>query len=199
MQRGNRAFGVPELKRCSWVPEGNTLYEEYHDHEWGRPVHDDKVHFEFLILEGAQAGLSWETILKRRSGYAKAFHNFDWKKVAQFDEKKIEELMQDSQIIRNRKKIESSILNAKGFAKIISEFGSFDRYVWGFVKGKTICNRPKSKNDLLCESVESRALSKDLLKRGFKFVGPTIIYSYMQAVGLVNDHFADCFVLSERA
>jgi DNA-3-methyladenine glycosylase I len=180
------------VKRCFWVPEGNELYTRYHDEEWGRPVHDDKIHFEFLILEGAQAGLSWETILKRRAGYAKAFANFDWEKVAKFDVKKVEQLMQNEGIIRNRAKIEAAINNAKRFKEVRKEFGSFDNYIWTFVGGKTLVNRPKDRKEMKAETPESRALSKDLIKRGFKFVGPTIMYAHMQAVGLVNDHTTDC-------
>lgn len=181
------------LKRCDWVSTGNELYEIYHDHEWGVPVHDDRKHFEFLILEGAQAGLSWLTILKRREGYRKAFANFDPKKVAKYDEAKIEELMQCTGIIRNRLKIVSAVNNAKLFLDIQKEFGSFDNYIWGFVKGKTLQNQRQSIRDVPPETEESRALSKDLRKRGFKFVGPTVIYAHMQAMGLVNDHTVDCF------
>lgn len=180
-------------KRCGWVPPGNTLYEEYHDKEWGVPVHSDRVHFEFLILEAAQAGLSWETILKRRSGYAKAFANFDWKKVATFDDAKVDELMQDAGIIRNRAKIEAVINNAQRFAEVIEEFGSFDAYIWKFTGDKILQPHRKSLSEIPCESAESRALSRDLKKRGFKFVGPTILYAHMQAVGLINDHTSDCF------
>jgi DNA-3-methyladenine glycosylase I len=180
------------LKRCDWVSAGNELYETYHDQEWGVPVHDDRKHFEFLILEGAQAGLSWLTILKRREGYRKAFANFDPKKVAKYDEAKIEELMQCTDIIRNRLKIISAVNNAKLFLEIQKEFGSFDKYIWGFVKGKTLQNQRKSMREVPPETEESRALSKDLRKRGFKFVGPTVIYAHMQALGLVNDHTVDC-------
>lgn len=182
-----------EKKRCQWVPKGNTLYEQYHDEEWGVPVHDDKKHFEFLILEGAQAGLSWETILKRREGYAKAFANFDWEKVAKYEESHVEKLMQDTGIIRNRAKIEGAILNAQAFRKIREEFGTFDVYVWRFVGGKPLQPKRKSLADVPKTIPEAEALSKDLKKRGFKFVGPTIIYAHMQATGLINDHTADCF------
>lgn len=179
--------------RCGWVPKGNALYEEYHDKEWGVPIHDDRKHFEFLILEGAQAGLSWETILKRRQGYAEAFANFDWEKVAKFDKKKIETLLENPGIIRNRLKVEAAVNNAQKFIEIIKEFGSFDAYIWRFVGGKTINNQCESIKDVKPETKESEALSKDLKKRGFKFVGSTIMYAHMQAVGLVNDHTTDCF------
>lgn len=181
-------------KRCAWVPSGNTLYEEYHDNEWGVPVIEDRKHFEFLILEGAQAGLSWETILKRRSGYREAFAHFDWEKVARFDQKKVEDLMQNPDIIRNRLKIESVINNAKRFMEVREEFGSFNDYIWRFVNGKPIHNHRKTTKDIPAETEESRALSKDLRKRGFKFVGPTIMYAHMQAIGMVNDHTEDCFL-----
>jgi DNA-3-methyladenine glycosylase I len=175
------------------VPVADPLYTEYHDKEWGEPVHDDKVLFEFLILEGAQAGLSWSTVLKRRKDYAKAFANFDWNKVAKFDQAKVEELLTTSNIIRNRLKVEGTIINAQKFIEIRKEFGSFDKYIWGFVNHKTICNHRKSLKEVPAETDESRALSKDLKKRGFKFVGPTIIYAMMQAIGMVNDHIVDCF------
>ena len=182
--------------RCTWVSE-NTLFEKYHDQEWGVPVHDDRRHFEFLILEGAQAGLSWLTILKRRSAYAKAFAQFDWKKVAAYDERKIEQILTQCDIIRNRLKVESAVNNAKRFREICDEFGSFDAYVWPFVGGKPIQNRRETIKQIPAESEESRALSKDLKKRGFTFVGPTIIYAHMQATGLVNDHLVDCFRYKE--
>lgn len=180
-------------ERCPWVPKENELYERYHDEEWGNPIHDDRVHFEFLILEGAQAGLSWETILKRRDGYRKAFAQFDPVKVAKFDQKKVEQLLLDPGIIRNRGKVNSAIENAKHFLEIQKEYGSFDAYVWQFVGGKPICNKWTSLKQIPPKTLESVALSKDLQKRGFKFVGPTIIYAYMQAVGLVNDHTSDCY------
>ncbi len=181
------------LCRCAWVPPGNALYEAYHDTEWGVPVHDDQKHFEFLILEGAQAGLSWLTILKRREGYRKAFANFDPKKVAKFSEAKMAELLQDEGIIRNRLKIASAVNNAKLFLEIQAEFGSFDKYIWQFVGGKTIQNKRQSIREIPPESKESRALSADLKKRGFKFVGSTVMYAHMQATGLINDHTIDCF------
>ena len=179
--------------RCKWVAAGNLLMEHYHDHEWGVPVHDDRRHFEFLILEGAQAGLSWETILKRRPEYAKAFANFDWKKIAAYTPKMVNELLIHSGIIRNRLKVESAVTNAKQFIEIIKEFGSFDAYIWKFVGGKPLQPAHKSINTIPAKSKESEALSRDLIKRGFKFVGPTIIYAHMQATGLINDHTTDCF------
>lgn len=186
-----------EKCRCEWVQAGNALYEAYHDKEWGIPVHDDRKHFEFLILEGAQAGLSWITILKRREGYRKAFAGFDPKKVAKFDETKVEQLMQDEGIIRNRLKITAAINNAKCFLQVQKEFGTFDRYIWQFVNHKPIKNQWKSIKEIPCQSKESQALSKDLQKRGFRFVGPTIMYAHMQAIGLINDHTVDCFCYSK--
>lgn len=179
--------------RCPWAISGNELYENYHDEEWGVPVHDDNKHFEFLILEAAQAGLSWLTILKRREGYRRAFANFDPKKVAKFDQSKIEELLLDRGIIRNRLKVESSVNNAKCFLEVQKEFGSFDKYLWQFVQGKPLVNHWKSMQEVPSETKESQALSKDLKKRGFRFVGPTVMYAHMQAVGLVNDHLVNCF------
>lgn len=178
--------------RCTWAGEKDYMIR-YHDEEWGRPVHDDQVHFEFLILEGAQAGLSWDTILRRRKGYKKAFANFNAKKVAKYDVKKKAALMLDEGIIRNRLKIEAAVTNAQKFLEIQKEFGSFDKYIWSFVGGKPIVNTVKTRNDFQATSKESDALSKDLKKRGFKFVGSTIIYAHMQATGLVNDHMVDCF------
>ena len=166
---------------------------EYHDKEWGVPVHDDRKHFEFLILEGAQAGLSWDTILKRREGYRKAFAGFDPKKVAKFGAKDVERLLADPGIIRNRLKVASTIANAKAFLEVQKEFGSFDKYVWQFVGGKPKQNKWKTMRDLPAKTKEPEALSKDLIKRGFRFVGPTIIYAHMQACGMVNDHMVSCF------
>lgn len=186
-----------DLCRCQWVQKGNALSESYHDEEWGVPVHDDLKHFEFLVLEGAQAGLSWQTILNRREGYRQAFVHFDPKKVAKFDDTKIEALIKDERIIRNRLKIVSAVNNAKLFLEIQKEFGSFDVYIWQFVNGKPIQNAWKSIKQIPTETTESQALSKDLKKRGFKFVGPTVIYAHMQAIGLVNDHTVDCFRYSQ--
>ena len=185
------------LNRCHWVSPGNTLYENYHDLEWGVPVHDDNKHFEFILLEGAQAGLSWLTILRRREGYRRAFANFDPKIVANYNESKFLELMNDEGIIRNKLKIRSAISNAKFFLEIQEEFGSFDEYIWKFVGGKPIINQWKSIKELPAQSNESRHLSADLNNRGFKFVGPTVMYAHMQAMGLVNDHLVDCFRYSE--
>ena len=181
-----------ELKRCAWGT-GNELYQNYHDHEWGVPVHDDRLLFEFLILEGAQAGLSWITILRRRETYRQAFANFDPTIVAQYDEVKIEELLQDKGIIRNRRKVESTVRNAQAFLRIQKEFGSFDRYLWEFVEGKPIVNHWEAMHDVPAQTPLSQLISKDLKERGFNFVGPTICYAYMQAIGMVNDHIVDCF------
>lgn len=187
----DKEFYMDEKKRC--FGEGKEFYEEYHDLEWGVPVHDDRHLFEMLILEGAQAGLSWEIILKRRKGYQKAFHKFDPSKVAKMSDTELERLLQDKEIIRNRLKIFAARQNARVFLKIQEEFGSFDRYVWGFVNGKPFVHRRKELKELPCLSKESDALSKDLKKRGMTFVGSKIIYSFMQAVGLVDDHLADCW------
>lgn len=180
------------LQRCPWC-EKDPLYIKYHDEEWGVLVHDDKKLFEFLILEGAQAGLNWLTILKRRAGYQKAFADFDAEKIACFSKNKIETLMQDASIIRNRLKIESTITNAKAFLGVQEKFGSFDKYSWQFVNGERIVNTLQSIKDAPATSKESDAFSKDLKQRGFKFVGSTIIYAHMQAVGMVNDHLVSCF------
>ena len=178
-------------KRCEWATAEPNL--SYHDNEWGRPQHDDQKSFEFLVLEGAQAGLSWTTILNRREGYRKAFSNFDAKKVAKYSEKRIEKLLKDESIIRNKLKINSAINNAKQFLKVQKEFGSFDKYLWSFVNGKSIKNNFKHYSDLPASTELSEKLSHDLKKRGFNFVGPTICYALMQAIGMVNDHTADCF------
>ncbi|HEX8806957.1 MAG TPA: DNA-3-methyladenine glycosylase I [Candidatus Aquilonibacter sp.] len=176
--------------RCSWAT--TPLSIAYHDKEWGKPVHNDRTFFEFITLEGAQAGLSWETILNKREHYRKVFYNFDPTKVARMTPTRIEKLLIDPGIVRNRAKVESTVSNAKAFLKIQKEFGSFDKYVWRFVGGKPIANTFKRLGDLPAESEESRTLSKDLIKRGFRFVGPTIVYAFMQATGLVNDHIAGC-------
>jgi DNA-3-methyladenine glycosylase I len=172
---------------------GFEEYKKYHDEEWGVPVHDDRVHFEFLILEGAQAGLSWSTILKKREGYRKAFADFDANKVARFSEKKLEKILLDPGIVRNRLKVYAAVNNAKQFLKLQKEFGSFDKYIWQFVGGKPIVNIRKTMKEVPATTPESDALSKDLIKRGFKFVGSTVIYAHMQACGLVNDHLIDCW------
>ena len=182
-----------ELMRCPWSEGIDPAYVRYHDDEWGVPVRDDRVHFEFLVLESAQAGLSWWTILRKRDGYRRAFADFDPVKVSRFAPRTVEKLMQDPSIVRNRQKIEAAIHNARGFLKIQKEFGSFDRYVWGFVGGKPIVNRWRKHSEVPATSKESDALSKDLKARGFKFVGSTIIYAHMQATGLINDHLVGCF------
>lgn len=178
--------------RCSWA-NNSEIYSKYHDEEWGKPLHDDQKLFEFLILEGMQAGLSWITILKKREAFRKAFANFDAKKVAAFGQDKIDELMQNQDIIRNKLKIEAAISNAKNFLKIVDEFGSFDAYIWKFVDNKPIVNHWTKLSDLPARTELSDLISKDLKKRGFKFVGSTIVYSHMQATGMVNDHLVSCF------
>jgi DNA-3-methyladenine glycosylase I len=184
-------------QRCAWVTGADPLMLDYHDREWGVPVHDDRKHFEFLVLEGAQAGLSWTTILKRREGYRRAFADFDPEKVARFTAKRIEKLIADPSIIRNRMKIEATVKNARQFLAIKEEFGSFDAYAWRFVDGRPVLNRRKSIKDIPATSPDSDAFSKDLKGRGFSFVGSTIIYAHMQAIGMVNDHQVDCFRYQE--
>jgi DNA-3-methyladenine glycosylase I len=179
--------------RCAWAASGNDLYIEYHDREWGVPVHDDRTHFEFLILEGAQAGLSWSTILNKREAYRKAFDGFDPGKVARFSEKRVAKLLANPGIVRNRLKVQAAVTNARAFLEVQKEFGSFDEYVWPFVGGRPIVHRRKNIKDVPATSRESDALSLDLKKRGFKFVGSTILYAHMQAVGMVNDHEVGCF------
>lgn len=184
-------------RRCQWVEGQFEEYIAYHDEEWGVPVHNDRMHFEFLILEGAQAGLSWSTILKRRAGYKRAFANFDVDEVAKFDEDNIANLLNDKGIIRNKLKVQSAITNARAFRKIQEEFGRFDRYIWSFVNNEPIIKGWKKMSEIPATTKESDALSKDLKKRGFKFVGSTIMYAHMQACGLVNDHTVDCFRYKE--
>ena len=184
-------------KRCGWAEGQFDAYLKYHDEEWGVPVHDDRTHFEFLILEGAQAGLSWATVLRKREGYYKAFAHFDAEKVARFDEQKIQELLQFDGIIRNQLKIRATVNNAQRFLEVQEEFDGFDHYIWQFVDGKTIVNQWKDHTECPATTKESDALSKDLKKRGFKFVGSTVIYAHMQACGLVNDHTVDCFRYQE--
>jgi len=179
-------------ERCLWA-EFDELEREYHDQEWGVPVHDDRVLFEFLILEGAQAGLNWSIILKKRENYRKAFENFDYEKIANYNEKKVKQLLQNKGIIRNKLKIQSTIINAKAFLEIKKKFGSFDKYLWDFVNYKPIQNTWKNLKELPTKTELSNRISKDLKKRGFKFVGSTIIYAFMQAVGMVNDHTINCF------
>tara|TARA_Y100000310_G_C20679161_1_gene814870 strand:- start:1561 stop:2112 length:552 start_codon:yes stop_codon:yes gene_type:complete len=180
------------MKRCEWAPLKNELYLKYHDNEWGVPVHDDKKLFEMLILEGAQAGLSWSTILKKRENYRKAFDDWDFRKVAKYGERKVASLMKDAGIVRNRLKIASAIRNARVFIEIRKEFGSFDKYIWRFVNGKIVKNNVRKMNDLPAKTGLSDKISKDLRKRGMNFVGSTIIYAFMQAVGIVNDHVIGC-------
>jgi DNA-3-methyladenine glycosylase I len=187
----NKKAPTSALRRCAWAQ--GDLYIAYHDHEWGVPVHDDRRLFEFLVLEGAQAGLSWITILKKRENYRQAFDHFDARKVARYDSRKIRQLLANPGIVRNRLKIESAVQNARAFLLIQREFGSFDRYVWQFVGGKPRLNRRKSMKEIPARTSESDALSRDLRKRGFNFVGSTICYAFMQAVGMVNDDTTDCF------
>ena len=182
---------MKEVKRCGWAR--NDLAIAYHDKEWGVPVHDDRTFFEFLILEGAQAGLSWDTILRKRDAYRKAFDNFEPAKVARYSEAKMAKLLLNEGIIRNRLKIKSAVENAKAFIKVQKEFGSFDKYIWSFVGGKPLNNKIKSRNDVPAKTEISDAISKDLKKRGFNFVGSTIMYAFMQATGMVNDHLVSCF------
>jgi DNA-3-methyladenine glycosylase I len=184
-----------EKIRCAWATEGLSV--PYHDEEWGVPVHDDRTLFEFLILEGAQAGLSWSTILNKRENYRKAFDRFDPARVAKYDRRKVQELLRDPGIVRNRLKIAASIENAKAFLRVQEEFGSFDRYIWQFVGGKPQVNKRKSMRQVPARTAESDAMSKDLKHRGFKFVGSTICYAFMQATGMVNDHLVDCFRYAE--
>jgi DNA-3-methyladenine glycosylase I len=179
--------------RCQWAANGSPNYVAYHDQEWGVPLHDDRRLFEFLVLEGAQAGLSWSTILNKREGYRKAFAGFDPQKVARFTPARIEKLLLDPGIVRNRLKVESAVTNARAFLGVQKEFGSFDAYIWQFTDGKPIQNAWKSMKQVPASTPESDAMSKDLKKRGFRFVGSTILYAHMQATGMVNDHTLDCF------
>jgi len=187
---------MKEKKRCSWC-KSQEIYIDYHDNEWGVPVHDDRELFEMIMLEGAQAGLSWITVLKKREGYRKAFHNFDIKKCAKLTEKKLEKLRENPNIIRNRLKINSARSNAFAFLEVQKEFGTFDKYIWQFVGGKPIKNKFKKMSDVPATTPESDAMSKDLKKRGFKFVGSTICYAFMQACGMVNDHVTSCYKWKE--
>jgi DNA-3-methyladenine glycosylase I len=193
-----RAAAVADPRpRCTWARTSNALYVRYHDEEWGVPVHDDRHLFEMLILEGAQAGLSWETILNKRAAYRRAFDRFDARKVASYNRARIAALMRDAGIVRNRLKIESAVTNAQAFLEVRLEFGSFDAYLWRFVNGAPIQNSPRTLRDLQASTPESDALSRDLKKRGFRFVGSTICYAFMQAVGMVNDHRVGCFRRAE--
>lgn len=187
----------PRLVRCDWVAGAAVLDVEYHDSEWGFPVHDDRVLFEFLILEGAQAGLSWSTILKKRENYRRALARFDPRRVARFTAKDKRRLLKDPGIVRNRLKIEATVTNAQRFLEVQKEFRPFDRYLWSFVDGKPIVNRPQTMKDVQPRTELSDRISKDLGKRGFRFVGSTIVYAYLQAVGVVNDHLRDCFRYDE--
>ncbi|MFH0915508.1 MAG: DNA-3-methyladenine glycosylase I [bacterium] len=184
------------MTRCAWVGE-NPLYVAYHDEEWGVPVHDDRLLFEFLVLEGAQAGLSWLTILRKRDGYREAFAGFDPVRVAAFDASDVQRLLADPGIVRNRLKVESAISNARAFLKVQEEFGSFDAYVWGFAGGETIHNRWHSVAEIPTQTPQAGHMSADLKRRGFRFIGPTICYAHMQATGMVNDHTVDCFRWAE--
>ena len=181
-----------EIIRCAWC-EKDDLYRNYHDNEWGKPVYDDETIFEFLILETFQAGLSWYTVLAKRENFRKAFDNFDLMKIANYSEDKMAELGEDAGIIRNKLKIKATVTNAQAFIKVQEEFGSFSKYIWGFVDGKPIDNKPKTINEVKATTPISDALSKDLKKRGFKFVGSTVMYAHMQATGMVNDHITSCF------
>ncbi len=181
-----------QIQRCPWVNE-NPLMIDYHDKEWGTPLHEDKKLFEFLILDAFQAGLSWNTIINKRENFKKALDNFDYKKISQYTEKDYERLMQDAGIIRNKLKVRATIINAREFLKVQKEFGSFDKYIWQFTNHKTINNDIKTMKDYQAKTIESDTMSKDLLNRGFKFVGSTICYAFMQASGMVNDHSENCF------
>ena len=187
---GSRAAPI---KRCAWVSGADPLMLDYHDREWGVPVHDDRKHFEFLVLEAAQAGLSWAIVLKKREGYRRAFEEFDPEKVARFTARRIEKLVANPEIIRNRMKIEAAVRNARAFLQIQEEFGSFDSYCWRFVDGKPRLNLWKVMGQIPATSPESDAFSKDLKRRGFSFVGSTIVYAFLQAAGVVNDHLVSCF------
>ena len=181
------------MKRCAWVPSDKELYIKYHDEQWGVPVHDDRLLFEMLCLEGAQAGLSWYTILVKRKNYIKAFDNFNAEKISEYDQQKIDELLQNKGIVRNKLKINAFIKNAKAFLKIQKEFGSFDKYIWSFTNNKVIKNKWKDLSEVPAMTELSDKMSKDLKRRGFSFVGSTICYSFMQACGMINDHTTDCF------
>jgi DNA-3-methyladenine glycosylase I len=184
------------MKRCEWANR-NELEQSYHDNEWGVAIHDDRSLFEFLVLEGAQAGLSWSTILRKREGYRKAFDNFDARKISQYSETDVSQLLVNSEIIRNKLKINATITNARAFLQLQEQFGSFDHYIWQFVNGRPIQNSWKKMTDIPSSTPESAAMSKDLQKRGFKFIGTTICYAFMQAVGMVNDHVVGCFRYKE--
>ena len=188
---------MSELKRCGWASLDDPLYRAYHDKEWGVPVHDDRTMFEFLVLEGNQAGLSWGTILRKRENFRRAFDEFDPKKVARYDGRKVRSLLGDAGIIRNRLKIKAAVANAKAFLGVQREFGSFDSFIWRFVGGRPKVNRWRILSEMPATTPESEAMSKELLSRGFRFVGPTICYAHMQATGMVNDHVVSCFRYKE--
>ncbi|MDG7014058.1 MAG: DNA-3-methyladenine glycosylase I [Nitrososphaerota archaeon] len=181
------------VKRCGWSSSDMPLLQEYHDKEWGVPLHDDRLLFEFLVLEGAQAGLNWYTILRKRENYRRAFEGFDPKRVANYDQQKVRSLLADPGIVRNRLKVNSAVQNAKAFVNVQEGFGSFDEYIWRFVGGRPKTNRWRTPNDIPAATLEARAMSRDLIARGFSFVGPTICYAHMQATGMVNDHVTGCF------
>lgn len=191
--------GTRTIRRCPWAGDSSLAYIEYHDTEWGVPVWDDATQFEFLLLEGAQAGLSWSTILNKREGYRAAFADFDPQKVARFTKRRIERILQDVRIVRNRQKVNAAVTNAKAFLEVQEEFDGFCNYIWRFVGGKPKQNRLKDDSDVPATSKESDALSKDMKQRGFKFVGSTILYAHMQATGMVNDHLTSCFRYKECA
>lgn len=193
------AKAAEKIRRCPWAGDSSLAYIEYHDSEWGVPVWDDNTQFEFLILEGAQAGLSWSTILNKRAGYREAFAGFDPEKVARFTKKRVEKILQDPGIVRNRLKVESAVANARAFLKVQAEFDGFCNYIWRFVDGRPKQNRLKNHSDVPASSKESDALSRDLKQRGFRFVGSTIMYAHMQATGMVNDHLTSCFRHKECA
>ena len=192
-------FGEAELKRCPWCENVIDAYRRYHDEEWGTPVHDDRRQFEFLMLEGAQAGLSWSTVLHKRDGYREAFAGFDVEKVSRFGARKIESLLKNPGIIRNRLKVQAAVTNAHAFLEVQDEAGSFDAYIWQFVDGSPIQNKWRRQADVPATSSVSDQLSKDMKRRGFKFVGSTILYAHLQATGLINDHLVDCYRYSECA
>jgi DNA-3-methyladenine glycosylase I len=191
MSSAERQSSADALPRCAWARD--DLARRYHDEEWGVPLHDDHRLFEFIVLEGAQAGLSWDTILRKRDSYREAFDNFDPAIVARYDQRRVERLLKNASIVRNRLKIASAIQNARAFLAVKKEFGTFDKYIWQFVDGVPKCNRWKAMKEVPAETPQAVAMSKDLRKRGFNFVGPTICYAFMQAVGMVNDHLVDCF------
>ena len=198
-RRRREAQTMTGLRRCGWGSLDEPLYRDYHDKEWGVPVHDDRSIFEFLVLEGAQAGLSWFTVLRKRENFRRAFDGFDPRKVARFDGEKVRSLLGDPGIIRNRLKVESAVRNAKAFLAVQDEFGSFDAYIWRFVGGRPRVNRWRSLSEIPAKTPEAEAMSRDLIDRGFRFVGPTICYAHMQATGMVNDHVTSCFRYREIA